>query len=335
MNEQANDIKTKDKELPLITVIVPVYNVEKYLEKCLESIIKQTYKNLEIILVDDGSTDGSSEKCDNCALQDTRINVIHKENGGLSDARNVALNIMSGEYVTFIDSDDYVTNDYVEYLYNLIVIDDSDMSICCFEKTYNQDKELNNKKEKVEILSSRDAIEMYLYQKKLTASAWCKMYKRELFSEIRYPIGYYYEDMAIICELMSISRNIVISNQKKYYYMQRSDSIMGGEFNLKKMQRIEIATQIKKFIDKKYPDLNMAANARCFLAAIQTFREIPQKDEYMQDINNTWLVIKKYRFGIIRNMKTRILHKFIAINTYFGRRWLSLLGKRYVKINLK
>lgn len=319
-------------DCPLISVIVPIYNVNQYLDRCIQSIIDQTYHNLEILLADDGSIDGSGETCDKYALKDKRIKVIHKENGGLSSARNAAIDIMTGTYMTCVDSDDYITDDYVEYLYNLLKHNHADISMCQLKKVYSDKDKLDALPILVEVLNNKDAIKCYLYQKKFTASAHCKMYKSKLFHSLRYPVGKYYEDMAVICRLLDRADKIVISNEQKYYYVQRENSIMNEDFNPQKMHRIEIAEEIRSFIGEKYIDLIKAANARCFLAAIQTFREIPQKSEYEKYTDVVWKEIVKYRREIIIDSNTKMLHKVMGISTYCGRHCLSILGNWYTQL---
>ena len=175
---------------PLISVIVPCYNVEEYLPKCIESILNQTYRNLEILLVDDGSPDNCGRICDEYAAKDSRIRIIHKKNGGLSDARNAALDVMTGEYVTFIDSDDYVSDDYVEYLYKIIKESGVKLSVSSYQ-TFVDDSSAEictNNPLFVKIVHTNDALTGMFYQQIFDTSAWAKMYHRSLFSDgIRYP----------------------------------------------------------------------------------------------------------------------------------------------------
>ena len=313
----------------LISIIIPVYNVKEYLSKCVKSVINQTYTNCEIFLIDDGSTDGSGELCDKLAKQDERIIVLHKKNGGLSDARNVALDMMCGEYVVCVDSDDYVTEDYIEYLYGLVSVNNADIAVCQFKKIYNTQDRLDDYKEKIEVLDKASAIENYLYQRKFTASAHCKIYKSELFAEIRYPVGYYYEDMAIICKLLDRSSKIIVSNLQKYYYVQRNGSIMAENFNLKKMQRIEISQNIRNFIIEKYPEFVRAADARCLLAAAQTFREIPFAKENNTYLMPCWKQICLYRRKVFLDRKAKKYIRLMAFSSLFGKRFLSTLGNLY------
>ena len=179
---------------PLISVIIPVYGVEKYIAQCLDSIINQTYKNLEIILVDDGSPDACPKLCDEYSKIDKRIKVIHKKNGGLSDARNVGIDICKGNYITFVDSDDWIEKDMIEQLYSLINKFSADISICNFLRTSDEKMKIFNKNEKIKCYNKYEAIRELLKGHKIQDYAWNKMYKKEVFYNIRYPKGRNMED---------------------------------------------------------------------------------------------------------------------------------------------
>lgn len=231
--------------MPLISVIVPVYKVEKYIHKCVASIFAQTFTDFELFLVDDGSPDNCGRICDEYAEKDSRIIVIHKENGGLSDARNVAIDRAKGEYLTFIDSDDYVSENHLETLYNALIETDSDISIgnmtSFSENGYNEDcykpaitrKVLQNKEE---IFSTINR-----------PCAPIKLYKRYLFDGIRYPVGRLYEDTFIWHELLAKAEQVVLTGVNSYYYLIRSDSIMHQEYKLQFTDIIDaIELRIKK-----------------------------------------------------------------------------------------
>lgn len=213
---------------PLISVIVPCYNVEEYLPKCIESILNQTYRNLEILLVDDGSPDNCGRICDEYAAKDSRIRIIHKKNGGLSDARNAALDVMTGEYVTFIDSDDYVSDDYVEYLYKIIKESGVKLSVSSYQ-TFVDDSSAEictNNPLFVKIVHTNDALTGMFYQQIFDTSAWAKMYHRSLFSDgIRYPKGWLYEDLPTTYRLMMKCDYIAFGNYRSYFYRIRNTSI--------------------------------------------------------------------------------------------------------------
>lgn len=167
---------------PLISIIVPVYKVEEYLCRCIDSLITQTYKYIELILVDDGSPDKCGDICEEYALKDSRIKVIHKKNGGLSDARNVALPIINGDYISFVDSDDWVSPYYIENLYNAIIKDESDLAISWFENV-SEDKPIQsnagNLLDSYESTNSYGCLKKMLYQDGVETSAWGKLYKKD------------------------------------------------------------------------------------------------------------------------------------------------------------
>ena len=211
----------------LISIVIPVYKVEKYLEKCIESIINQTYKNLEIIIVDDGSPDNCPQMCDEFAKSDKRIKVIHKENGGLSDARNAGIDIATGKYITFIDSDDYVSDDYVEYMYRLIKKHNTKIATCETQVVHIESDEENQEQfiENIEVLTARDLFYKILFAQKSDVSAYSKLYETALFRDIRYPKGVVYEDTATTYKLIEKCDKIATGNKKCYFYFSRPNSI--------------------------------------------------------------------------------------------------------------
>ena len=220
----------------LISVIIPVYKVEKYLEECVDSIISQTYENLEIILVDDGSPDKCPDLCDRYKETDGRIKVIHKENGGLSSARNAGIDICSGEYIAFIDSDDRIAEDYMEKLCSAIETENADIAMCDFMYTgllaqYN--KKYNSLRFPRFIADWREVLRRYYEDENGTALvvAWGKLYRRELFRTLRYPVGRIHEDEFVFAELMLNCRKAVWIEEKLYFYLQRENSIMSDKNN--------------------------------------------------------------------------------------------------------
>lgn len=206
---------------PLISIIIPIYNVESYLRRCLDSIIKQTYTYLEIILVDDGSPDGCPKICDEYATIDNRITVIHKKNGGLSDARNAGLDICKGDYISFVDSDDWINERYIETLLNHALKEDADIVIGENSRTKS------NKKTEIHTFSSKKAL-LHLFKKNHLAFtvSWGKLYKKKLFYFLRFPLGKYHEDEFTTYILFYNSKKIVYSSEILYYYYQRENSIV-------------------------------------------------------------------------------------------------------------
>jgi len=182
----------------LISIIIPVYNVEKYLERCVKSVINQTYKNLEIILVDDGAKDNSGKMCDELSKLDSRIKVIHKENGGLSDARNFGLKIATGDYIGFVDSDDYIADDMYETLYHTIKNNNADISIVSFYEMYKEKVIGVRDSGNLEILSKQEAMKELLIDTKIQSYAWNKLFKKELFNDLKFPTGKNFEDIELL-----------------------------------------------------------------------------------------------------------------------------------------
>ena len=209
----------------LISIIVPVYNVDKYLDRCIESIRNQTIKNLEIILVDDGSTDNSSAICDSYAKIDKRIKVIHKENGGISSARNKGLECASGDYIGFVDSDDYISSVMYEYLYELLVNNKASVS-CVREILVNEDEEVtfDDKMKDAIVMNNKDALKELLKGKVVNDFVWNKLYRRELFNDIRFPLDRKYEDLATTYKIIRKSNRVVYSDIKLYAYVKRENS---------------------------------------------------------------------------------------------------------------
>lgn len=219
----------------LISVIVPVYNVLNYLEKCVQTLTKQTYSNLEIILVDDGSTDGSSKLCDKIAKNDNRIKVIHKENGGLSSARNAGLDAAQGEYISFIDSDDSINLNFYNVLLKVLNETDADIVQCEMLSVPEQNVVGEALPEcGVVEFTGEEAVKAF-YKSKITVfkSSCNKLFKRSLFQTLRYPVGKIFEDRWIAARLYSACKKVVYLNLPLYYYTVNPDSIMHAKISEK------------------------------------------------------------------------------------------------------
>ena len=220
---------------PLISVIVPVYKVEPYLERCVKSIINQTYKNLEIILVNDGSPDRCGEMCDEFAKQDSRIRVIHKENGGLSSARNAGLDVMKGEYVGFVDSDDWIEPEMYQNMLNL-ALEHKAQIICCGIKKIDEkgNKYLfNDNVDELLFLNTEDALGELPYNTHITNSLCDKLFNKCIFNEVRMTTGIIYEDHEVMHRCIYCAEKTIYTGKPYYNYSYNSDSITGGKANIK------------------------------------------------------------------------------------------------------
>lgn len=289
----------------LISIIVPIYNVERYFRRCIDSIINQTYKNLEIILVDDGSPDACPKLCDEYSKIDKRIKVIHKKNGGLSDARNVGIDICKGNYITFVDSDDWIEKDMIEQLYSLINKFSADISICNFLRTSDEKMKIFNKNEKIKCYNKYEAIRELLKGHKIQDYAWNKMYKKEVFYNIRYPKGRNMEDKGTTYKTFLLSTRIVTTSNCYYYYFDRSDSII-NRINYKLLDdEINLCAERYEILKKLYP--NMKENYKYIYSYLvkwtYTALKNNDKDLYKLMYKNFDLINRKFYFV---NLKTTI-----------------------------
>lgn len=263
-------------DMPLISVIVPVYNVDKYLERCIDSILGQSYKQIEIILVDDGSSDRSGKICDSYARSDFRVRVIHKENGGLSSARNRGIDMAQGEYLVFVDSDDYVEKDYVKILLNLIIKYDVDMSVVG-QRIVNSRREIKKNNSRIieeKRLAVVEALDSILTEKYFTVSANGKLYKRVLFDGARYPEGKLYEDNGCTYKLIMKCNAVAYSNVELYHYCMRCDSITNRVFNDGKFDYIELTDEACKKISRQYPVLKRQCLYRMAMVRVSILRQM-------------------------------------------------------------
>ena len=229
-----------DNTLPLISIIVPVYNVEKYIEKCILSISEQTYKNIEIIAIDDGSTDNSGKLLDTLAEKDKRIKVIHKENAGVSAARNDGIDISCGEYIVFVDGDDYISDDYVEYMLDLAK---SGADFCLSTKCYTKNTELQIENDNIKQNSPAEATALLL-SCKVIVGCWNKIYKRSFLNEnnIKFSTSLFYgEGLSFITTVAQLSNFVTVGNRKVYYYRRNNEMSACTNFNIEKIYNGEKA----------------------------------------------------------------------------------------------
>lgn len=324
-------MKRVSKE-PLVSVIVPVYNVEKYLSCCLDSIILQTYKNLEIIVVDDGSTDDSGDICDEYAKKDKRIEVIHKKNGGLSDARNAGLNVAKGEYITLIDSDDWVDNDYVEQQVVAIMESGADIIITSHKVHYPK-KIIDYATSERAVYGPEEVLERILYSQGIDLSAWAKLYRAELFYGVKYPKGRLYEDAATTYKLIDRCKKIAINSVSTYNYRMNDKSISRCEFNPKKMDLIVSTREMTDYVRTKYPHLAKACDRRLKYSELSTYAQLAKsKKSYPEYQKKLSRMIRKGRLAVVVNPKTPSRDRFGLLFSIFGFGVYRLIWRSYEKV---
>lgn len=249
-------------DTPLVTVIVPVYGVEKYLRQCIDSVLAQTFIDWELILVDDGSPDRCGEICDAYAAVDSRIKVIHSGNGGLSVARNRGIDISKGKFISFVDADDMVHPQYLDALYKAAVENDCAIS-CVGSKIFSGDLTGNTviKKYRFETNGGIDYTADILYQKTGNNSVWGRLYRRELFEDIRFTPRIGYEDLDIIYRVLIRADRIAFSSDRLYYYRVNPSSYL-GKFNERRADVLDVTDRMVSALTETCPKLAMAARSR-------------------------------------------------------------------------
>ncbi len=317
----------------MVTIIVPVYNVERYLAECVESILAQTYENIEIILVNDGSTDGSGRLCDRFEKEDDRILVIHKENGGLSDARNTGLAMAHGEYISFIDSDDFISPVFVEAMVNEMWEKNAEIAALkrgtdFWDGEPAVDLNCDLKAVTGEEFAAKSALEEMLYHKIATGAPF-KIYSRKLWDDVRFPKGYLYEDVATTYKTFLKAKKVVVLDEDFYAYRKRKDSIIRREFNEDKMICLKIADQLLGDIKEKVPDLLPAAYSRVFSMVFSVYLQVPEEDEKNRELLWMWLIANRKFVLKNHDRNVRKKNKYGAYVTYFGKNVTAKIGRKF------
>lgn len=320
--------------MPEISIIVPVYKVEKYLNKCVDSILGQTFSDFELWLVDDGSPDNCPAICDEYAQKDSRVKVLHKPNGGLSDARNAALDVMTGDYVTFVDSDDYLAPDAVEILYDALIRNDADVSV-------GNMKSVNEKNETADfyvpcteetVLTGEDILSTILQP-----CAPNRLYRAEIFKDIRYPVGRLYEDVFVYHKVLAKTKKMVLTGKTVYYYLVRSGSIMHGDYNIRFTDIIDAIKERYEWLDST-GQTGLADEARLFIysrtavAYAHLDKNDPVHAARLEEIRKIYadcykILIKKESLSAKQKIRLWLLMYFPAVHTkLFGKKMPIALG---------
>ena len=324
--------------IPKISIIVPVYNVEKYLDNCINSILKQTYNDFEVLLINDGSTDNSGKICEFYAQKDNRLIVKHTDNHGLSAARNLGILLSKGEFITFIDSDDYVSEDFLEYI--TFIQNKTHADIVSISHITTNKLVLNKHKNhinKINIYNTNDALYYYLYSlvayKNDEASAWGKLFKRKIFENIRFPEGKSYEDMVTTFKAIMKAHLYVKSDKTCYFYFMRDSSVIRSEFNIKDfdlLQQAEILLDIaEKINNEKLVKLANIKKIRCsftLLGKIAYYginKSISEKDvvsKLLINLKNNYL----QQIFSPMSLSRKVILTIMCINWPFAKKCISL-----------
>lgn len=287
---------------PKISIIVPVYNAELYIHKCIDSILNQTFKEFELILVNDGSTDNCGKICEDYAFKDNRIIVIHKENGGQATARNMGLDIAKGDFIGFIDSDDWIEPDMYQLLYDLCIDYNSDIANCT-TFIYFKNRTVINGEYPLVIHDRKQAMATMLEGKLYDEVLCTKLIKRSLLETIRFPIGIYYEDTAFTYQIIHKCQKLVSIGAPKYHYVKHENSTMDRAVQNLKTDAVKIYDKIYKFVKLHYPEstnlvaLKLANNSMVILNLILASSNF---NLYKKDYYEVIKIVNKYYFQTIR-----------------------------------
>ena len=307
----------------LVSIIVPIYNIEKYVKRCIDSLINQSYYKIEIVLVDDGSRDASGQICDEYEKTDGRIKVYHKCNEGVSAARNYGINLCKGSYITFVDGDDYVDKDYIKRLYNDLISTNSDIAVCAWKRVTEEYYEKKKENVKVErnlyILDAKGIVCHMLLQKIYSGGVCCVLYKRDLWKDTKFPYGKRHaEDVYVNSIILTEIDRCALTRDELYFYYTRSDSTQNACYSDDKMEEYEMLSEVKKIIDYKFPELSEATTNRLLSGCFHILFFMGNKS---LDTDNAKLLIntiKKHRVKMITGCQVNKKVKFACILSFFG-----------------
>lgn len=291
----------------MISVIVPIYNTEKYLKRALNSLLKQTYQDLEILLIDDGSTDSSLKICQEYAKKDYRIKVFHQENKGVSVVRNFGLSVAKGEYISFLDSDDYMEPNMLQTLYQNLIDTESDISVCHYQKFKDQISHIQVKKI-VKVLEPLQALEDIISDGLLTNFLWNKLFKKSVFCSFAFPVNKIYEDVYIMPKLLEQAKKICYTNLILYYYYQREDSYVNYYSKEKNDNYLEVCHEVYRQL-LKYEILNDKLKAYRIFYIYSAFLQLAKSNLYHvmfdKNMNQEYIYFRKNIKYLQRNFSLK------------------------------
>ena len=278
----------------MISIIVPVYKVEDYIHRCIDSLLTQTYMNTQIIRVDDGSPDMCGPICDEYAAADTRIQVIHKENGGLSDARNAGLLAAKGEYIAFVDSDDWVAPEYLERMYQALCEQDADICECSVQRTSGEVLAVKTADKSERVFGTEAALAELIQDGVFRQHVWNKLYKRSCLANITFPVGKTNEDEFWTYRVFGNAKKIARIDDVLYFYFQRSGSIMGSQYSLRRLDALEAKQERQRYIEENCPALADLARINLLFSCIYAGQMIlihlkaTEKEKAKRYVDGVW-----------------------------------------------
>ncbi len=346
----------KEKKNPLISVVVPVYNAENYLDGCIQSIMEQSYENWELLLVDDGSLDQSGVICDTWAQEDKRITVLHEKNGGAAFARNQGVKAAKGEYIAFVDSDDLMEKNYLDYLISMALQYGAQIAVCGYRKVFPENskrdffetklpwklpnfypKETRKKKvrqpmEEKMAFSGEEAMQQLLYQNYFMSVPWGMISEKNLWREVAFPEGTKAEDMGTIYKLFSKAGKVVYGSKPLYQYFQRADNTMFSTSRERNKDYYKHSREMVSYVKKNYPQCLLAARSRHFSACFQILSETPKNKKYQGFYQKIYEDIRKMQNHVLRDKKAKIRNRGAALLSLVSIDLLHVLLRGYYGI---
>lgn len=319
----------------VVSVVVPVYNIADLVGRCVDSLLNQTYESLEVLLVDDGSSDGSERLCDEFAARDPRVRALHKPNGGISDARNHGISHATGEYVCCIDGDDYVSRDFVANLLRPFETENVDMSVVGFQKVPANAPEPETGAAgapEFRLLDSNEALLALFYQNGLTTSAWGKLYRRELFGGIEYPVGSIQEELPVTYRLVDRSRAVALVDSQDYFYVQHPKSLTATSNFRSRTKAIDFAQEAVDFAEGRSPELAAAARTRLFMECVYLLSQVGTAAELKEVPEAVGKAVRENRSVVVRSNAPRS-QKLLALASFGGTRVLWRAMRTYTALS--
>ena len=315
-----------------ISVIIPIYKVEAYLDKCVQSVVGQSYQNLEIILVDDGSPDNCGAMCESWAKRDSRIKVVHKENGGLSDARNAGLAVATGELISFIDSDDWIEPEFLQTLYDAMVNQDAQIAECAIHLVDEDGNILRDRSpSKTEVIETKEALRRLILEEGVFQTVWNKLYRREVMDGILFEKGKYNEDDFWTYQVFDRTEKLALVDKPMLNYLQRGGSIMGVGYNPKRLDGLEARLRRMEYL-QKYDDLGALTCQQLMLDYLWHLQSVLRhlKGAERKNASKTILSMKKRtpklpKRKLTLNAKYRLWYKLFAIAPVLTARLRNML----------
>lgn len=313
----------------LVSVIVPVYNVKPYLASAVDSLLAQDYPHLEILLVDDGSSDGSEALCDVYAARDPRVRAIHQENQGQAAARNHGVAQARGEYTAFIDSDDYVAPNYISYMAGMMEQTGADIGVCNLSQCFPEEEWHPEMSKEIREMDAVTALETMFYQQDFTTSPCCKIYPTAWLRETPFPQGRIHEDLATVYKLLARAKKVVYGPSILYCYLQRKGSTEHSGFSPRTFDHKTSADELYAFVKERYPQILPAAVCRRFSAYCQVIGRMAGVEGYQAERKALWDQICRDRWQVAKNPRARVKNRIAALLTLLG---CGAFGRIYARV---